>query len=387
MAARLFVARAAAWALLVTGWIGLGAFAFRQAPSVTLGFAVVALWLLALGAAATVATRGDLSPALRSAGILSAALAIAAAMPVVPRGGGLPALAWATLAWAVLTALASGVVRQLRLAQAARPRPPVAAAAAGAILATVMLGDIDDLPALSVRLQGFVAVCAALLVSLPWRAVSGQRSVGCRAGLFDCALPAWPQGMWRDVREWPVLLAGLTMLPMMAALPLMAAWCRVDGFPPQMLVLAHVTAMFVPALALQPLLARFPGAALAWTCALLLSAGAAGLLTAPPPYDWLALALAHGASWSLAWSGALWSPQRRAQQGSSPLAAAAGYALLTLGAGVLVERLGARGVAALHIALALAAMATSAWAGVRGQSERARNGAARVSPYRVSREN
>ena len=82
-------------------------------------FALVALWLLALGAAATVATarrharagcaRWRCARSLRSRRSACGRLRTAAA---------LPALLVASLGWAALTALASGVVRSLRLAQA-----------------------------------------------------------------------------------------------------------------------------------------------------------------------------------------------------------------------------------------------------------------------------
>ncbi|HEX9182425.1 MAG TPA: hypothetical protein VF876_04125, partial [Burkholderiales bacterium] len=57
---RLMLARACAWALLIAGWIGIGSFALLVAPSASSGFALVALWLFALGAAAAVATRGGM---------------------------------------------------------------------------------------------------------------------------------------------------------------------------------------------------------------------------------------------------------------------------------------------------------------------------------------
>ena len=57
---RLTLARACAWGLLVAGWVGIGSFALQFAPSVSWGFALVALWLVALGAAAKVATRGGM---------------------------------------------------------------------------------------------------------------------------------------------------------------------------------------------------------------------------------------------------------------------------------------------------------------------------------------
>ena len=94
-------------------------------------------------------------------------------------------------------------------------------------------------------------------------------------------------------------------------------------------------------------------------CALLLAAGAAVVAWAAAPLDLLGLAVAHGAAWGCAWGGQLWAPARRGQQGTSPLRAAAGYAVLTLLFGFVVEQFGARGVAAVHALLGLAAAA--AW--------------------------
>jgi hypothetical protein len=365
VASRLFAARACAWGLLVAGWIGLGSLALALAPSLAAGFALVALWLLALGAAATIATRGDLRPWARALALgIAAALTIAGTLAAV-RGGAVAALLAASLGWAAMTALASGVVRSLRLAQAAPPAPPVAAAALGALCAGVALGDIGDLPALAERLVFTAGAAALALAFLQLGAGGPARAPGCRAGLFDCSLPAWPAGAWRDLRQWPVLAAGLAMLPMMAALPLMAAWCRLDAIAPQATVLTHLAAMFGPALALRGSLARWPQAALSAACAVLLAGGAALVAWAPAPFDWIGLAAAHGAAWSLAWSGALWAPQRRAQRGSSPLHAALGYALLTLAFGFVAEWLGAFGVAAAHVALALAAVAALALAASR----------------------
>jgi hypothetical protein len=361
VAPRLFAARACAWGLLVAGWIGLGSFALRLAPSLAVGFSLVALWLLALGAAATVATRGDLRRWSRALALAAAAVLTIAGVLATVRGGGLAALLPALIGWAALTALASGVVRSLRLAQAARPAPPIAAAALGALCAGVALGDLGDLPALAERLAAVVAA-AALALALLQRGIDiPARAPGCRAGLFDCSLPAWPAGAWRDLRQWPALLAGLAMLPMMAALPLMVDWCRADAIAPQTTVLTHLAAMFGPALLLRRSIARWSPFALSGACAALLAGGAALVAWAPAPFDWLGLAVAHGAAWSLAWSGALWAPQRRARQGSSPLHAAIGYALLTLAFGIVVERLGAFGVAAAHVALAtVAALALAA---------------------------
>ena len=94
-------------------------------------------------------------------------------------------------------------------------------------------------------------------------------------------------------------------------------------------------------------------------CALLLAGGAAIVAWGSAPYDLLGLALAHGAAWGLAWGGQLWAPARRGQQGTSPLRAAAGYAVLTLLFGVVVDQFGPHGVAAIHAALGI--VAAGAW--------------------------
>ena len=351
----LTLARACAWALLVAGWVGIGSFALQFAPSMTSAFALVALWLLALGAAAAVATRGGMRHGTRALALCLAAVLTCGSLWATVHGGGLAAVLLALIGWAALTALASGVVRGLRLAQPVVPRPPVAAASLGALCAGLALGDPGDLPALATRLTIFVALVALLLVALQSRIDNSKRAPGCRAGLFDCSLPAWPVGAWRDALQWPILLAGAAMLPMMAALPLMAAWCRAESVAPQALVLLHLGAMFGPALLLQDATARWSLRRLSFVCAALLVAGAAAVTWAPAPWSLLGLAAAHGAAWGLAWSGQLWAPARRGRQGASPLRAAAGYALLTLAFGLVVEQAGARGVAAVHAVLGLAA--------------------------------
>ncbi len=368
---RLALARSGAWALLVAGWVGLGSLALQFAPSLWQGFALVALWLLALGATAAVATRGGLGRSLRAWALVGAAAATTAGLLASVRGSGLPALWLALLGWAALTALASGVVRALRLTQASAPRPPVAAAALGALCAGLALGDPAALPALADRLAALVSVVAAMLWWLQRGADERARAPGCRAGLFDCSLPAWPAGAWREPQQWPMLLAGLAMLPMMAALPHMAAWCRAEGIAPQAMVLLHLSAMFAPALLLRGALAQWPPARLAFVCMALLVAGGAAAAWAGAPWNLLGLAGAHGAAWSLAWSGQLWAPARRGQAGASPLRAAAGYALLTLLFGVAVDLSGPGAVATVH--MALGAAAGLAW--LCGLAGRRRSGA------------
>lgn len=358
----LALVRACAWGLLVAGWVGIGALALQLAPSLAAGLGLVAVWLLALGAAAALPGPAAMSPRARAAALLVTATLTAAAMWEAPRAGSPSGLGWlgaALLGWALLTALASGVVRTLRLQQAALPRPPVASAALGAFIAALALGDPADPWALSQRLAVFALATSALLVVLQLRARPLATRPGCRAGLFDCSLPAWPAGAWSDPLQWPTLLAGLVMLPMMAELPLMASWCRSDAIGPQAMVWLHLGAMFAPAWLLQQALARWSLARLSLVCAALLASGAASVLWAPAPWDWLGLAATQGAAWGLAWGGLLWAPARRGRAGSSPLVAAAGYALLTAAFGLLIEGTGAHGAALAHATLG--AIAAAAW--------------------------
>jgi hypothetical protein len=353
---RLMLARACAWALLVAGWIGIGSFALLVAPTVSAGFALVALWLFALGAAAAVATRGGVPQGVQRAALLAGAAATAGGLWWIVHGGGLAALLLALAGWAALTALASGVVRSLRIAQAAAPRPPIVPASLGAVGAASFLGDISDLPALAVRLMIFVTASSVALFLLQARISAGAARQGCRAGLFDCSLPSWPAGAWRDVMQWPTLIAGLVMLPTMAALPLMAEWCRADAVAPQTMVLWHLSAMFGPALVLRRWIARWSTRTLASACAGLLALGAAAALWATPPLNLLGVSVAQGAAWGIAWCGQLWAPARRGRQGTSPLYAAVGYAALTLAFGMLVEHAGARGVVLMHAFFGIAAV-------------------------------
>ena len=356
---RLLLARACAWALLISGWIGLGSFALLVTPSVSGGFALVALWLLALGAAAAVATRGGIRPAAQGAGLIVGAVATVGGLASTVDGGGMAALLVSLIGWASLTAMASGVVRSLRIAQAAVPRPPVLPASLGALGAAICMGDIGDLTPLATRLMILVAAVsiALLLLRAPLRA--GAARQGCRAGLFDCSLPSWPAGAWRDVGQWPTLIAGLVMLPMMAALPLMTEWCRADALAPQTMVLWHVSAMFGPALILRRWIAHWSTRSLASVCTALLVLGAAVALWAQSPFNLLGVSVAQGAAWGIAWCGQLWAPARRGRQGTSPLYAAAGYALLTVVFGAVVERAGPRGV--VFVDAFFGVVAATAW--------------------------
>jgi hypothetical protein len=149
------------------------------------------------------------------------------------------------------------------------------------------------------------------------------------------------------------------MLPMMAALPWMAAWCRAQSVPAEAMVLLHLAAMFGPVWLLRASIGAWSLQRLSAVCATLLALGTVVVWWAPAPLDLLGLALTHGAAWGLAWGGQLWAPARRGRQGASPLRAAAGYALLTLAFGAVVERFGVAGVAAVHATLGVAALAAA----------------------------
>jgi hypothetical protein len=262
-------------------------------------------------------------------------------------GGGLAALLPAMLAWAIVVALASAAVRMCRLAARTRPGPPVGAAAAGAALAWVCVGDITDSNALGPRLMmGALAACLLLVVLLP-RRIDGPS--GCRAGLFDCSLPGWPASGWRVPERWPVLLASLVMLPMMCSLPLMLSLCRDASVSPQALLGMHFGAMFGPAL----LTLRRPAmsAAAPRVCAVLLALGAMVLMFAPGAFAWGGLALAHGAAWSVAWATQLDDRSWRGTAQASPLTGAALNALFVLMHGLAVATAGLQALTAFHMAL------------------------------------
>jgi hypothetical protein len=204
-----------------------------------------------------------------------------------------------------------------------------------------------------------VLAAAAGLVALQAGQRDGTPAGRCRAGLFDCSLPAWPAGAWNDLRQWPVLLGGLVMLPLMAELPLLVVWCRAQAVPPSLTILLHLAAMFGPALVLREPIARWPAPVLAAVVAACLGAGAPAMVWAPAPWNLLGVAVLQGAAWGLAWVGQLWAPARRGRQGASPWRAALGYAVLTIAFGAVVERFGAAGVTATHGLLG--AVAVAAW--------------------------
>lgn len=350
--ARLAVARTLAWALLMSGWIGLTHLADRHAAGPMPSFALIAGWLLALGLAATAAARLSAHAWLLRALLIGCALVAVRGVLAAGQGAGFAALWPAMLAWALLVALASATVRMLRQQALRRPAAPVLPAALGALLAALLVGDAGDSAALAPRLAGGLLVAALGLVVLqPAGGVQPSRA-GCRAGLFDCALPAWPAGGWRETARWPLLIAMLVMLPMMAGLPQMLALCRAGGVSAEALIGAHLAAMFLPAL-LWP--ARAAPMLRIGACAALLMAGGVAL-TLPVAAASLWAMLAHAAAWSLAWSAQLDDPALRATAHSPPWRAALAQALFALALGAAVSLSGPTALQGVHGGLAVAAV-------------------------------
>ncbi len=358
---RLRAARTLAWALMLGGWVGLGSLSQALAPGPLSAFALQALWLLAIGGFAELIGRLRWQRRLLRALLLCAALMAVQALSMLLYGGAPVALLLALLVWALIIALASAVVRACRAAVRDRAGPPVGAAATGAVLAWVIVGDITDLNALLVRLMlGALAACPLLVVLLAPH--TGAIS-GCRAGLFDCSLPDWSAGRWRVPQRWPVLLASFVMLPMMCSLPLMVGLCGSGTVRPQAVLAVHFAAMFAPAL----LMVRRAAvtAAAPRICAALLALGALILLLVPGPSAWWGLVLAHGAAWSVAWAAQLDDRAGRKSTRSSPFLGATLNALLALALGLAITIAGLQALTAGSIALgvtgALAALAGPIW--------------------------
>jgi len=361
---RLSASRALAWALLLGGWVGLGSIVQALASGPLPAFAMIAVWLLALGACtALIGWRRPPCYGLQAL-LLFAAIVTGCAIHLALHGGGLPALLPALLAWAMAVALASAAVRRCRLESRLeghrRAGPPVAAAAVGALLAWACVGDITDLNALGPRLiGGLLTACASLIALLPraMPADAGARAHaanagGCKAGLFDCSLPSWHASEWRDPQHWPVRLASLAMLPMMCGLPWMVRLCRSDAVTPGAMLGVHFAAMFVPALwvSSRPALGR----AAAPACAALLALGAMLLMAAPDASAWWGPALAHGAAWSVAWSASLDERGASRRPGTDAMTGAVLNALLALGLGLAMAMVGLPALGGWHIALGLA---------------------------------
>jgi hypothetical protein len=377
---RLAVARTLAWTLLLASWIGLALLAGVRSPGIWQGHALLAGWLLALGLATAALARWPLPAADRRVGLLvCGCLAAAGWLAWVQSGAGAFAAAGLALSQAALVALASATVRACRAAVPRRPSPPLLPAAAGAALAWFWVGDPGDITGLAHHLAWGGAALALLLAALHPAALPDGARPGCRAALFDCSLPHAAAGLGRDPTRWPVALAALLMLPMMANLVPLLDLCGGHGLTPQASLGLHLAAMFAPA----ALLSLAPGGAPAWAPRLALACGpllvAGALLPVWPgggpgaPWAWV-MAL-HGAAWSLAWAAQLAAPAGRlapaplsSRAGSARLAPLAllAPALAVLAMGLLLSGLGLAALTGLHLGVgALAALgllaATTRW--------------------------
>lgn len=168
-----------------------------------------------------------------------------------------------------------------------------------------------------------------------WPLLAGGRAplVGVLVLAALVAPPALPAG-----GPWPLAAARAAMLPMMATLPAMGAWCSAAGWSPTTMALVHAAAMLAP-----PLLV---GRASDTACRALLLAGGAALLL--PGLQGLMLASTlHAAAAGAACAGAL---PVRSRAGLLVLAAA------VLATGFGIDRFGPAALVVLHAALALAAL-------------------------------
>ena len=226
----------------------------------------------------------------------------------------------------------------------AAPAPPIAAAALGALCAGARAGR----PRRRHRARAgasalFVMAAAVLLVALQQagpRCGRARRDAAPACSTARCRRGRRARGATRV--QWPTLLAGLAMLPMMAALPLMAAWCRAESVRAAGHGAAALGGDVRPGAAAPPRDRRAGRRAACRRCARCCWQSAPRWRHGPRRrstcWGWR---VAHGAAWGVAWGGQLWAPARRGQQGTSPLRAAVGYAVLTLLFGLVVDRYGA----------------------------------------------
>lgn len=354
--ARLHVARVLAWAIFLTGWIGLGTVAQTLASGPLQAFAVLAAWLLSIGffteALRRFPPRRWLAVVLPFVAALSAAAALHAAL----RGGGISVVFAAATSWGLLFALASVRVRDCRAQGGPLQASPVMAGALGAALALWCIGDPTAVNAMGERLANGALITALLLAALMPRGT--VVSSKCSIAVFDGSRPVWARAASGLSPRWPKKAMSLVMLPMMCSLPLMVGWCRGNGVSPELVLGLHLAAMFGPAVLLKlghvTVAARAPA-----FCAVLLVLGATAWALAPGASAWWWLALAHGGAWSVAWVASLEASGayalRRPASGSRMLGAAMVDAFVVLGLGSAVSVAGFDALAAAQVALAAVA--------------------------------
>jgi hypothetical protein len=360
---RMALARTLAWALLLGGWLVLGALGRLVLPGWAGGQWAAALWLAAIGA--LLAWWGQRPPAVRGLRwrLLAAAGTAALALAAVDRGAGALGVALLAVAWAGLLVAASLCVRALRHARPVRAAAPLWPALMGAALAWAAAGDALALRADAGLLTAALLLVAVLLVWLLPAHAALKR--GCRSALFDCSLPLLAPWVWRDAAQWPLQAAALAMLPMMAMLPLMGEWCAGPGRTPAAVALLHLAAMVLPALALQAVLRRMGPRALRAAVVALLAAGSAVVAMQPGVQGLMSASLLHAAAWGLAWAGpmlardagAAASPTPLPGPAAAPLVQAGLAAAAVLALGAAADAMGPDALLAVHLALGGVAVA------------------------------
>ena len=244
IALRLTLARTLVWALLIGGWLSLGALGRHALPLWLGGLVPIVIWLAGCGLMIHRARDLRLSGTAWRCALWVSGLATAGMWQWSLNGGGVWAVGFAALAWSVLLAAASRAVSRIG-ADLSSQASPVLPAAIGTALAWTIAGD-PTTPLSSMSAFWLVAATATLALLLPSR-MSGS---GGRAGLLDCALPP-DEVPWREPSAWPAFCARWSMLPMMATLAAMAQWCSgAFGLTPAQSVGVHLSAMLLPPLVL-----------------------------------------------------------------------------------------------------------------------------------------
>lgn len=347
------ISRALAWALLMGGWLALGALGRLVLPLWADGLGLVALWLGTMGALTY------LNPSIlhsrRSLRWLTASAGSGTALMLAwacDGGGVVPALL-AAVSWGVLLVAASRMVRMLRTDSPKSP-PPFVPAAVGATLAWVIAGDPMTWPTIGSAIS--VLAASAVLVLL---ARSGSNGPGWRTGLFDCALPVSGAHLLRDPGGWPAACARWAMVSMMASQSVTTEWCTTAiGATPSHVVGAHLAAMLLP-----PLFLHIAGVVLrsrAWT-ALPMAGGLISICWIPGLLGIMVASLCQSIAWGLAWHTHIHSPKGRCAA-QEPLNA---FALLApacwvVGIGVTLADSGPGVLALIHFGLgAVATLGTA----------------------------
>lgn len=350
----LWLARAIAWSLLFGGWLALGALGHQAALAGAWPGMPLVIWVASIGTLLAAGAGTAIPMRALAAGLVGAAIVAAGSLARVDGASPLP-LVGVACGWAALLVLSSRTVQALRAALRRRTPAPIGPAIAGACIAWAVAGDTDATASRTTLIGLFLLAASLVLVAL--RPRGAPPASGCRAGLFDCALPL-PHRGWGVPSDWPMHAAALSMLPTMAALGPMAQLCAGDRLDPSSIGALHLAAMLVPAWLLRRPLASCPRALLGGIVAALLAAG--GLLVAFGAHRDALLAgmLVHAVAWSLAWAGPMLARDLR----THPPPGRAGAFGLALASAALVAALAAAVTASGEQALRIAHLALAAFA-------------------------